>query len=198
MIRICMPVANSAGCERAFSLFGAVHTKYRNKLRAEQVHKIGVMKMDIWHQQIAKGLGSNRKKRKFQMEPELERSNLNSTSIDSTDFLRLGTSLINEAAADDKEPDLPPLPIPSPAPPEPSLRSRSGQSIPRKVLLAQFFNYDSAAAALNNRAGLDFYWKGGIRIVEEELQQLDNDEDLPQDNLSSVHSSYWSDNILGP
>ena len=45
-IRILSVIANSGSCERAFSDFGISHTKLRNKLNAEKVHKTSVVKMD--------------------------------------------------------------------------------------------------------------------------------------------------------
>lgn len=46
-MRIYTVVANSAGCELVFSNFGITHTKLRNKLDAEKVHKSGVVGMEI-------------------------------------------------------------------------------------------------------------------------------------------------------
>ncbi|KAF8154147.1 hypothetical protein B0H34DRAFT_676998 [Crassisporium funariophilum] len=40
-----------------------------------------------------------------------------------------------------------------------------------EITLELLFSYDLTEAALNNGAGLDFYWKGGIQNFEEELQQ---------------------------
>ncbi|KAF5387115.1 hypothetical protein D9615_001638 [Tricholomella constricta] len=173
-IHILTPVANSAGCERSFSLFGAVHTKYRNKLKAKQVHKIGVVKMDIHRNNVAEGLVTDRRKRKFgQMESDSTGDS--SPSVDPTNFLALGTSLIREAAADNEEPDLPPLLVPDPPPHQPSGSTAPRSGSPRKISLKELFNYESAAAALDSGTGLDFYWKGGIRIINEEFQQCDED-----------------------
>jgi hypothetical protein len=155
-------------------LFGAVHTKYRNKLKAEQVHKIGVVKMDIHRNNIAEGLTTDRRKRKFgQMESDSTGDS--SSSVDPTNFLALGTSLIREAATDNEEPDLPPLPVPDPPPHQPSGSTAPRSGSPRKISLKELFNYESAAAALDSGTGLDFYWKGGIRIIDEEFQRCDED-----------------------
>ena len=52
-------VANSAGCERVFSNFGITHTKLRNKLNAEKVHKSSVVRMEIKRVQRDNGLARN-------------------------------------------------------------------------------------------------------------------------------------------
>lgn len=54
-IRLLSVVANSAGCERSFSIFGNIHTKTRNKLGTETVHKTGILKMDIRRRHVEEG-----------------------------------------------------------------------------------------------------------------------------------------------
>ncbi|KAG5638415.1 hypothetical protein H0H81_012746, partial [Sphagnurus paluster] len=88
---------------------------------------------------------------------------LHSDSDDPANFLALGETLIREAMEDDNEPDLPPLPLPPPSTPTPATQSRV-----TNIPLSALFNFN-----LNDGNGLDFYWKGGIRIVEEELERLD-------------------------
>jgi hAT family C-terminal dimerisation region len=46
-IHILSVVANSAGCERAFSHMGLVHTSIRSKLGVEKVRKATMVGMDI-------------------------------------------------------------------------------------------------------------------------------------------------------
>jgi hAT family C-terminal dimerisation region len=46
-IHILSVVANSAGCERAFSHMGLVHTGIRSKLGIEKVRKTTMVGMDI-------------------------------------------------------------------------------------------------------------------------------------------------------
>jgi hypothetical protein len=55
-IRILSVIANSAGCERSFSIFGNIHTKRRNKLDTKTVHKTGILKTDITRRHAAAGL----------------------------------------------------------------------------------------------------------------------------------------------
>ena len=64
-IRLLSVVANSAGCERSFSIFGNIHTKTRNKLGTETVHKTGILKMDIRRRHVEEGRVPTRKKRQF-------------------------------------------------------------------------------------------------------------------------------------
>ncbi|GLB40084.1 putative protein of unknown function (DUF 659) [Lyophyllum shimeji] len=156
-------------------LFGSVHTKYRNRLKAEQVHKIGVLKMDIKRSQLAEGHGTNRSKRKFRQIESPSDENSPAAPLDPTDFRALADSLINEAIDDDIEPDPSPTPVASAQPSNPgSTSSRHGRG---KIPLELLFSYDLTAVALNNRTGMDFYWKGGIRNIEEELRQCDEDEE---------------------
>ncbi|KAG5633390.1 hypothetical protein H0H81_008180 [Sphagnurus paluster] len=94
-IWILTPVTNSAGCECSFSLFGTVHTKHRNKLKVDHIHKVGALKMAMHHEDIANGHTSNRsRKRKF---GEIESDSLHSNSDDPENFLTLGETLICEA-----------------------------------------------------------------------------------------------------
>jgi hypothetical protein len=65
VIRILSVIANSGGCERSFSDFGITHTKLRNKLAAEKVHKITVVKTDLRRAHTAAGLTSKRRKCAF-------------------------------------------------------------------------------------------------------------------------------------
>ena len=55
-IHILSVVANSAGCERAFSHMGLVHTGIRSKLGIEKVRKATIIGMDIKRTHIEGGL----------------------------------------------------------------------------------------------------------------------------------------------
>jgi hypothetical protein len=57
-IRILSVVPNSAGCERQFSAFGRTHTKIRNQLNEQTVHKMSVLKNELMRQHVAKGLAT--------------------------------------------------------------------------------------------------------------------------------------------
>ena len=56
---------NSGSCERAFSDFGISHTKLRNKLNVEKVHKTSVVKMDQHQSHLEAGLLYTHRKHKF-------------------------------------------------------------------------------------------------------------------------------------
>ena len=58
-------VSNSAGAERTFSQMGLIHTKIRNRLSAEKVHKIVSLKMDLNRMLDKEDTGEHRRKRKF-------------------------------------------------------------------------------------------------------------------------------------
>lgn len=49
-------VPNSAGCERAFSHMGLVHTAIRSRLSVDKVHKTTVVGMDIKRSHLEAGL----------------------------------------------------------------------------------------------------------------------------------------------
>ena len=46
-IRILSVTGNSAGCERTFSQFGIIHTKLRNRISPETVHKMTQVKLHL-------------------------------------------------------------------------------------------------------------------------------------------------------
>jgi hypothetical protein len=54
-IHILSVVANSAGCERAFSHMGLVHTSIRSKLGVEKVCKATMVGMDIKQMHLEAG-----------------------------------------------------------------------------------------------------------------------------------------------
>lgn len=63
-IQILSVITNSAGVERAFSDFGNTHTKKRNRLSPERVHKTALVKMTTQRQHAAAGrLVNTRQKR---------------------------------------------------------------------------------------------------------------------------------------
>ncbi|KAF8256976.1 hypothetical protein EI94DRAFT_1761551, partial [Lactarius quietus] len=64
-IHILSVVVNSAGCERAFSHMGLVHTGIHSKLGVEKVHKTTMVGMDIKRSHLEAGLVHSRGKRNF-------------------------------------------------------------------------------------------------------------------------------------
>ncbi|EIW55395.1 uncharacterized protein TRAVEDRAFT_131744, partial [Trametes versicolor FP-101664 SS1] len=64
-IRILSVVANSAGVECAFSDFGRIHTKARNRLTTKTVHDTGTLRLAIRREHAVAGLSTRRLKRKL-------------------------------------------------------------------------------------------------------------------------------------
>jgi hypothetical protein len=64
-IHILSVVANSAGCERAFSHMGLVHTAIRSKLSIEKVRKATIVGMDLKRMHAEAGLLLTQTKRSF-------------------------------------------------------------------------------------------------------------------------------------
>ena len=64
-IHILSVVANSAGCERAFSHMGLVHTSRQSRLGIEKVRKATAVGMDLKRMHIDAGLLRARGKRNF-------------------------------------------------------------------------------------------------------------------------------------
>lgn len=64
-IRILSVIANSASCERLFSLFGIIHTKLRNRLGHQQVDKIARLRLELQREHARAGRLRSRLKRKL-------------------------------------------------------------------------------------------------------------------------------------
>lgn len=102
-IRVLSVIANSAGCERAFSDFGIIHTKRRNKLSAEKVHKTGIYKMSIRQTHAEAGLTRPRRKRAFgEIDQEEEPTEAAVPEEDNSDFTDLARRLIRDSEASDE------------------------------------------------------------------------------------------------
>lgn len=181
-------VANSAGCERAFSNFGITHTKLRNKIDAVRVHKMAVVGMALKCVDREAGLARNRKKRKFGMDDTMPSDLLptnpdlpNGMDSDDTEFRQYAENLIREAEISRDDDDLPediipPSTIPTLAAAEPQTShaprqqrvraSASSSSSSRKtqIPLANLFNY-----TLSPDVGLEFYWPGSKKNLDADL-----------------------------
>jgi hypothetical protein len=169
-IRILSVIANSGGCERSFSDFGITHTKIRNKLSAEKVHKTSVVKMDLRRAHITAGLTTKRRKRKFGQDNESlqdESSDLNSPvhgeDGENVDVRDLMNDLIRDSNVDDRNDD----PIPTVAVPSSLPRSRTATQ--RRIPLASLFAFAESAST----GCLEFYWKGGLKNMEREVAAYD-------------------------
>ncbi|KIM35265.1 hypothetical protein M413DRAFT_79560, partial [Hebeloma cylindrosporum] len=165
-IHIFAVVANSAGCERAFSNFGITHTKLRNKLNAQKVHKAATIRMEQQCADREAGLARSRKKRKFgETMTGADPSNLppsDSTVTDpvdspQVDFLQYAESLLQqvEESNDDDNQNSPPI--------QPNAPS-SSSSRKTQISLANLFDY-----TLSAEEGLEFHWPGGKKNLEADL-----------------------------
>ncbi|KAL6307742.1 ribonuclease H-like domain-containing protein [Sparassis latifolia] len=184
-VRLLSIIANSAGCERAFSEFGIEHTKIRNRLGCQKTHGTATVKMDIHRSHVASGLASTRKKRKFGEDYPGHATQLPShfgeipvplsSTIDNMpsddegrSFHALGEQMRIDAidARDDPDDD------------GPLILSSSGslthvlQQDSRKtaITLHNLFLYPAPGGG---DVGLDFYWHGGMRNYEDELAQYE-------------------------
>ncbi|KII89273.1 hypothetical protein PLICRDRAFT_175485 [Plicaturopsis crispa FD-325 SS-3] len=188
-IRLLSVIGNSAGCERAFSDFGVIHTKRQNRMAAEKTHKIAVVKMELRRAHVAAGLTRPRRKRAFgeredQPTPSTtpDEATSSNTEVDDTsdfegdsdpaNFQTLADDLIRDSinARDEQELDPPAMPRPS-----------RGTKTP----LIDLFRFPRNPAgeidgtdAASDAGGLAFYWRGGVVNLDKELAAYDLLHDL--------------------
>lgn len=176
--RLLSVIANSAGCERTFSTFGNIHTKIRNRLSPQNVHKTTLVKMDIRRSHAEAGISyGNRLKRKFgthepEPVPSDEVPTPSSTANDDSDedldadYGDFHAQLIADAADAEIEDDL-------------TTEFRADHGQPRTsrtnttrtcICLSDLFKFPTSDEDLDP---LDFYWKGGISNLEDELAKYD-------------------------
>ena len=199
-IHILSVVANSAGCERAFSHMGLVHTGIRSRLGIEKVRKATAVGMDIKQTHIEAGLLRSRGKRSFTYQgAELAGDDLVNIE-DPLDFDQLSDSLIAGAASangdrdvgdvdDDEPPPHTPMILTITVPPlDPSAPRQlpSGLvkvAIPLKIL----FNYPTTESDPPPE-GLNTFWQGGIQNLEKEMEAyelLSSDEENTDEILET-------------
>jgi hypothetical protein len=192
-IHILSIVANSAGCERAFSHMGLVHTGIRSKLGVEKVRKTTMVGMDIKQMHLASGLLHARGKRNFtsasEQESELEPGsaadhlNIGDDSDDLLNFDQLSEHLIAGAAAangdkdigDDDDDELPPTasvrpPLTITIPPlnSATLSNQATQVKKTSIPLQILFKYPTDTDPPSD--GMNSFWKGGIQNLEKEME----------------------------
>jgi hypothetical protein len=177
-------VPNSAGCERAFSHMGLVHTAICSKLSVDKVCKTTVVGMDIKRSHIEPGLVCARGRQNFEVPttsgdpPEEPLPDFDVGDIeDVLDFDQLAKELIEDAAADtssDLDHEEPPavpltiwLPLHAiqnvlPDPPPSAIFPKT--AIPLKSLF--IFPTDQNTSL----QGMDCFWKGGIENLEREME----------------------------
>lgn len=177
-ILIFTVIANSAGCERVFSNFGVTHTKRRNKLDPKRVHDMAVVGMQIKREDRELGVARNRKKRKFE-EISDDVQPLSSTSadtlehLDPTDFRHYAEGLVRQAEISNQEDVdeilpasiLPTVsPIQSQEPHSYLMTTTNHRNLKTQIPLSGLFNF-----SLRPEEGLEFYWPGSKKNLEEEL-----------------------------
>lgn len=120
-IRLLSIIANSAGCERTFSKFGIVHTKHRNRLSPQKVHKAVLVQTALQRSQTM----ASRTKRQLSghgassststpptgstaTERAPSTTILDDDDLDDLEFRSLGAQLIEDAeiAAREEQPEL--------------------------------------------------------------------------------------------
>lgn len=184
-ILILSIIANSAGCERAFSHMGLVHTAIRSKLGVDKVRKTTVVGMDIKREHIDSGLVRPRGRRNFEAPMSGDTTREAGTGDfdpgefnEVLDFEQLAAQLIEEARddsdSDDGEPPpTPPLTIrlplhaihtalPAATPQQPTVVPKTG--IPLKSLFIFPTNRESPST------GMDYFWQGGIKNLDKEME----------------------------
>ncbi|KDR69467.1 hypothetical protein GALMADRAFT_104095 [Galerina marginata CBS 339.88] len=215
-IRISSVIANSAGCERVFSSFGVTHTKRRNKLDPKKVHNMAVVGMQIKREDRELGLARDRKKRKFEEVADEDQAVTPTSSdtvepVDPTDFRQYAEGLLRQAElsnteADDDDDDeaLPPYILPSVTLPRtptipvgstvttaaPSTTPASNTQNPRRgqprsktqIPLSELFNF-----TIRPEDGLEFYWPGSKKNLEEEL--LAHEDVFTTNNTNSTSTT---------
>jgi len=164
-------VTNSASCERTFSEFGIIHTKQRNWLSEEKVHKTTLVKMDLQRDQSSAGLLRTRKRRHFsdfESQSSPERMSRSCSDVEYSDLEGISdasappslTNLIHDIAAD---------------PHDPTGSVEPGDTTtPVLIPLKDLLNYTLFM-------DID-YWTGGFRKLDEELARYDVPE--PSSTLS--------------
>lgn len=209
-IHILSIVANSAGCERAFSHMGLVHTGIRSKLGVEKVRKTTMVGMDIKRTHLEAGLVYKRGKQSFTseagaQEPDDDGSAADHLDIgdqddDLLDFDQLSEHLIAGAAAANTDKDvgddldetdeLPPAvtvqatsgPLTITIPPlnSATLSPQATQVKRTCIPLKILFDYPTDIDMPSE--GMNSFWRGGIENLEKEMEAYDILSELTEEN----------------
>ena len=199
-IHILSVVANSAGCERAFSHMGLVHTGIRSKLSVEKVRKATIVGMDIKRMHMEAGLLRVPAKRNFTSSSGSEAGEQDTEPAadelgdinDPLDFDQLSERLIagaasastdkdvGDAASDDDLDELPST-IMVPAPPltitipplylaTRSLAAQLTGSAPVNVSIPLKILFKYPTDNDLAPDGMNTFWRGGVQNLEKELE----------------------------
>jgi hypothetical protein len=176
-IHILSIIANSAGCERAFSHMGLVQTAARSRLSVDKVRKTTIVGMDIKRSHIEAGLVQKRERREFKMPGTGNDADVTEFGDDEIedvlDFDQLAEQLIEDAASNNvDEPDtdeefpLPPLTIRLPLHAIQSALQTTPSAAPKIPLKSLFiFPEDSSAPS-----EMEYFWEGGIQNLDKEME----------------------------
>ncbi|KAF8175014.1 ribonuclease H-like domain-containing protein, partial [Mycena galopus ATCC 62051] len=191
-VRVLSILPNSAGPERAFSEFGMIHTKHRNRLAPEKVHKTSLVRSDRMRTHAEAGLIPKRKIRHCSMaddELEVESQASGGADVDSetrdsieNDFDSMANVLINlaqqEDADDAAEDDEPAADVPAssqrPNPATAAVRV-AGSRVPayKKILLQDLFSYPVVGTS---EADVEFFWHAGRTGLDAEERELEAEQ----------------------
>ncbi|KAJ7690886.1 hypothetical protein B0H17DRAFT_1134153 [Mycena rosella] len=165
---------NSAGPERAFSVFGLTHTRHRNRLEPQKVHDATTFRMDRQKAHIAAGLVHERKSRRFSLDDD-ETDDATPANPDPSDFEAMSGTLIRlterEAEEDDEELDVSASTSLPPPPSAAQTVTDTNTRVPayKKIKLADLFSYPTAGSPA---ADFEFFWHGGIKDLDAEAEAL--------------------------
>lgn len=132
--------------------------------------------MSIRRAHIEAGLTRPRQKRAFgEIDQGEEPMEAAVPEEDNSDFTDLARRLIRDSEASDEGIDnegtndlVPVIHLPARSQPNTSNNNGAQPRLPsQRITLASLFNYTS------DSAGLDFYWKGGLKNLEQELAAYD-------------------------
>ncbi|KAF8269571.1 ribonuclease H-like domain-containing protein [Lactarius quietus] len=141
-IHILSVVANSAGCERAFSHMGLVHTGIRSKLGVEKVRKTTMVGMDIKRSHLEAGLVHSRGD---------DYDDSNEFPPGNTTPVASGSLMIT----------IPPLNLASLSP---QAAQHKKTSIPLEILFQYPTDTDLPSEGMNS------FWRGGVENLEKEME----------------------------
>jgi hypothetical protein len=183
-VHVLSIVANSAGCEQAFSHMGLVQTATRSKLSMDKVRKTTMVGMDIKRSHIEAGLVRTRERRDFGM-PETSSGRVTGLGEDSEvavlevddleilDFDQLAKQLVEDASEDvveldaDEDPQMPlTIRLPLQAIHSALQETPPARSAAIKIPLKSLFIFPED---LSITSELAYFWKGGIQNLEKEM-----------------------------
>ncbi|KAJ7049147.1 ribonuclease H-like domain-containing protein [Mycena amicta] len=174
-------VANSAGSERGFSKFGLYLTKLCSQMAVEKVRKMYTVDMDLKRQHAELGLATERVQRRyarFAEEHEAESRSMEDYEA-SESFDDLAAQMIRHAEEAANENTTADSGTTSPAASDNDNDIDDDDAVytPADLALNKIFDFSlvntSEEADGEENAALGFYWKGGIKSLEEELQIYD-------------------------